>query len=175
MNDYSGITSRGILSIVLGLALVMWPHAALRYIVIFLGILLVVSGAISLLSYFNHKQKAGSAAGKMPIGPILSIIVGTILLIFPAFFVSIIMYVLGAFLVFAGVAQIILLSHTKRQGEALPFSYYIMPIVILIAGIVVLLNPFASATGLLIFFGIMVIIYGIIELFNAYNFKRWAQ
>ena len=80
-----------------------------------------------------------------PIVSLGSLLFGLWLMISPAFFVGILMYVLGAVLVFAGISQIAHLL-SARSYAAVPFGYYVMPVLILLAGLVVLANPFAAAT-----------------------------
>lgn len=80
------------------------------------------------------------------------------------------MYCLGFLLVLGGITQIISLVNIQRN---IPISlyYYITPILILIAGIITVLNPFETQDAILIMFGICAIIYGITELVNYYKLK----
>ena len=86
----------------------------------------------------------------------------------PEFFTAFFMYCLGFLLVLGGITQIISLVNIQRN---IPISlyYYITPILILIAGIITVLNPFETQDAILIMFGICAIIYGITELVNYYK------
>jgi len=74
-------------------------------------------------------------------------------------------------LVFAGISQIAgLLS--ARSHAVVPFGYYVMPVLILLAGLVVLANPFAVAAVPFIILGVSSTVYGITELINIYKFRK---
>jgi uncharacterized membrane protein HdeD (DUF308 family) len=92
-------------------------------------------------------------------------------MISPAFFVGILMYVLGAVLVFAGISQIAHLL-SARGYATVPFGYYVMPVLILLAGLVVLVNPFAAVAVPFIILGVSSTVYGITELINLYKFRK---
>ena len=53
------------------------------------------------------------------------------------------MYVLGAVLVLAGISQIVNLS-AARSWTVVPGGFFVIPVLVLIAGIVVLFNPFTG-------------------------------
>ena len=88
--------------IVLGLVLVLWPEAAVTYLVITIGICFIIPGLFSLLNYFTREKVEGELSPMFPIDGAGSILFGAWLVIMPQFFVSILMYVLGALLVLAG-------------------------------------------------------------------------
>ena len=83
-------------------------------------------------------------ASRFPIAGLGSLLFGLWLMIMPAFFVGILMYVLGAVLVLAGISQIVNLS-AARSWTVVPGGFFVIPVLVLIAGIVVLFNPFTAA------------------------------
>ena len=106
-----------------------------------------------------------------PIDGAGSILFGAWLVIMPQFFVSILMYILGALLVLGGVQQIISLV-SARKWSVVPFAFYIVPVLILITGIMILAYPFGAAANTFVIFGVASLIYGISELINWYKFRR---
>ena len=106
-----------------------------------------------------------------PIVSVGSLLFGLWLMISPAFFVGILMYVLGAVLGFAGISQVLQLV-SARGWTQVSFGYYVMPVLILIAGLVVLLNPFAAATVPFIILGVSSIVYGITDIIIGIRFRR---
>ena len=166
MMNYSVI--RGICAVVIGLLLVVWPETAILYLVIAIGALFLIPGLVSIVSYVMNGRKL-----RMPF-PIVSVgssLFGLWLMISPAFFVGILMYVLGVVLVFAGISQIITLLNT-RSWTPVATGYFVIPVLVLLAGMVVLLNPFAAATIPFIILGISSTVYGITELIHIYKFRR---
>ena len=164
--NYSVI--RGICAVLMGLLLVTWPEAAIVYLVIAIGAVFFVPSLFSLVGYFTTGRQEGAM---FPIVSIGSLLFGLWLMVSPAFFVGILMYVLGVVLVFAGISQIIQLVNARGWTLVAP-GYYIMPVLILLAGLVVLLNPFAAAAIPFIILGVSSIVYGITDIINQLRFRK---
>lgn len=92
-------------------------------------------------------------------------------MIMPEFFVNILMYILGALLVIAGIQQIAMLV-SARKWSTVPFGFYIMPALILLTGIMIIAYPFGAAANTFVIFGVASIFYGVIELINWYKFRQ---
>ena len=159
---------RCVSAIAIGLLLMVWPEAAIIYLVIAIGAMFFLPSLFSLVGYFMKGRQLGMY---FPIISLGSLLFGLWLMVSPAFFVGILMYVLGVVLVFAGISQIATLLNA-RSHTVVPLGYYIMPVLILLAGIVVLANPFAAASVPFIILGVSSAIYGITELINIYKFRK---
>lgn len=164
---------RSMFALVLGLLLVLWPDAAINYLVITIGVLFFVPGLFSLISYFANGKRAGESS-VFPIAGIGSILFGLWLIIMPSFFVNILMYVLGFILVLGGIQQIASLV-SARKWTSVPLAFYIVPTLILVAGVVVLANPFKVASGAFILLGISCLVYALSELFNGFKFTKKVE
>ena len=89
----------------------------------------------------------------------------------PGFFIGILMYVLGALLVLGGVNQLVgFLS--VRSYVHVPAGMYVLPLLILAAGVVVLFNPFEAAEVPFIFLGASAVVYSLTDLFRLIRFRR---
>lgn len=170
MKTINNAILRSALAIVLGLVLILWPEATINYLVIIIGILFILPGLISMIAYFT-RNKDGETSSIFPIEGAGSFLFGLWLVIMPQFFVNILMYVLGILLIIAGVQQIVSLV-SARKWTAVPFGFYVIPVLILLAGILILSNPFQVAANTFMFLGIAAIIYGASELFNWFRFKK---
>lgn len=159
---------RCVSAIAIGILLMVWPEAAILYLVIAIGAMFFLPSLFSLIGYFTKGRQMGMY---FPIVSLGSLLFGLWLMVSPAFFVGILMYVLGAVLVFAGIAQIASLI-SVRSHSVVPFGYFVMPVLILLAGLVVLLNPFAAAAIPFIILGVSSTVYGITELINIYKFRK---
>lgn len=169
MRTLSNSILRSACSLVIGVLLVVWPEAAMIYLVITIGVLFLIPGLISLLGYFAHRT--GEVRQMFPVAALGSALFGLWLMIMPAFFVGILMYILGAFLVLAGI-QLIAGLVSARRGSIVPAGFFIIPVLVLLAGILVLLNPFATASVPFIILGVSCIFYGLSDLINYYKFRR---
>lgn len=159
---------RCVSAIVIGVLLMVWPEAAILYLVIAIGVMFFLPSLFSLVGYFMKGHQAGMYFPVISLG---SLLFGLWLMVSPAFFVGILMYVLGAVLVFAGISQIVTLL-SARSHSAVALGYFVMPVLILLAGLVVLVNPFVAATIPFFILGVSSTIYGITELINIYKFRK---
>ena len=155
-------------AIAIGLLLMVWPEAAIVYLVIAIGAMFFLPSLFSLVGYFMKGRQVGMY---FPIISVGSLFFGLWLMMSPGFFVGILMYVLGAVLVFAGISQIMQLVNARGWTQVAT-GYYIMPVLILLAGLVVLLNPFAAAAIPFIILGVSSIIYGITDIINLLRFRK---
>ena len=119
---------RCICALVLGVLLVAWPEAAILYLVITIGALFLVPGLFSVFGYLTRGKQNGMS---FPIAGLGSLLFGLWLMIMPAFFVGILMYVLGAVLVLAGISQIVNLS-AARSWTVVPGGFFVVPVLVLI-------------------------------------------
>lgn len=168
MKAVSSAVVRGILTVLLGLALIIWPEEAIKYLVITIGILFILPGLFSIIAYFTHSREFSTA--RFPIEGAGSILLGIWLVAMPAFFVNILMYILGAFLLLASIQQFLTLFRARKY-YGVPWGFYVVPSLLLILGIIILLNPFETASVVFILFGGAIFVYGISELVTWYKFR----
>lgn len=170
--NFKGAVYRAILSIILGLVLVIWPGTALKYIIMLIGLLFLITGLIAfIISNRNREERQKSL---IPFSGIGSMALGLLLLCLPSTFATIFMFILGFILVIAAVGQFVTLAAARQFGYVSPVSY-LFPILILIAGIIVLFDPFTSAESVFILFGITAIFYGVTDLINQYSIRRMRK
>lgn len=164
----SNVWVRGIFSIIIGVLLVMYPGAASVYFVMAIGAMFFIPGVIALVAYLMNRSKQEAVFPFMGLG---SLLFGLWLLIMPGFFVFILMYVLGALLVLAGLNMLTGLVNARRYTN-IGIGFYVIPVLVLIAGIVVLFNPFQTAELPFIVLGVSSIVYALFDMLNAYKFRR---
>ena len=162
---------RILFALVIGLVLVLWPNTAASYIVITVGVAFLIPGVISLFGYFGRKKSEDGVSPRFPIEGVGSLLFGLWLIVMPEFFADVLMFLLGFILVIAAVGQFVTLAAARQFGYVAPISY-LFPVIILIAGIIVLFDPFSSAEGVFILFGATLIFYGITDLVNQYAINK---
>ncbi len=159
---------RCVCAVLVGVLLVAWSDAAPKYLVMAVGALFLLPGIFTVVTYLLKGRNIGMPFPLMSIG---SGLLGLWLMIMPDFFISILMYVLGAVLVFAGISQVVNLV-SARGWTQVPAGYYIVPILLLAAGLVVLVNPFAAAAIPFMIVGVSCIVYGVSALVNQIRFRK---
>lgn len=171
MRSINGAVLRSAFAMVLGFVLVLWPEAAITYLVITIGILFILPGLFAILSYFTRPKNENGEKPMFPIEAAGSVLFGAWLVIMPEFFVNILMYLLGALLVIAGVQQLVSLI-SARKWSNVPLGFYLMPALILITGVMIFAYPFGAAANTFVIFGVASIFYGACELINWYKFRK---
>ncbi|MBQ8594079.1 MAG: DUF308 domain-containing protein [Bacteroidaceae bacterium] len=163
---------RGITSLLIGCILVFWSQRAITYLVMAIGCLFLIPALLSLFSYLIARSKGKEVRfGWTQMVNVGSILFGGCLLLNPLFFEKTLMYALGAILVYAGLSEII--SFTGfRQWTRVPGAFYVVPVLIILLGIFILVNPVESANLPFILLGIGGLVYGFSELVSAVKFRR---
>jgi len=171
MRTLSNSILRSVCSLVIGVLLVVWPETAMIYLVITIGVLFFIPGLILLLDYFTH-HRTEEVRQMFPIAALGSVLFGLWLMIMPVFFVSILMYILGFFLVLASTQLICNLVAVRRSYVDVPAGFFVIPVLMLLAGILVVFNPFETASVPFIILGVSCICYGLSYLINYYKFRK---
>lgn len=181
---------RAVCAIVVGVLLIKFPDNTVTGITIAIGVLFLVSGLISALTYVQARRHAGDykiydaegrlVGGERPTFPLVgigSIILGLLLAITPTTFVSVLMYIMGIMLVLGAVNQYMALLAGRRYGR-IGVWYWFMPTAILLTGLYVMIKPLAPLATAMLVLGWCMLLYGVAELANAlkfFNDKRRLQ
>jgi MFS family permease len=158
---------------------------------VWMGVLFLVSGLISCVTYFWAKRNVSEykiydaegnlVAGEQPTFPIVGIgsaILGLILALTPTAFVSALMYIIGAILILGAINQYMNLIGARRYGSV-SFWFWVMPTLILLTGVYVMVKPLAPLATAMLVLGWCTLVYGVVELINAMKFyndkKAWLK
>lgn len=159
---------RAICALVIGLVLVLFPDQAGDYFVITIGIVFLVPSLIGIIGYFAQNAEMRQ---RFPIEGVGSLLFGLWLIIMPGFFADLLTFVLGFILVMGGVQQIASLS-AARRWMPVPGGFYVVSVLILIAGLFALFNPTGVRSTAFIIIGISSLVYATSELINWFKFTR---
>ena len=173
---------RAISAIIIGTLLILYPDNTVTGITVAIGLLFFVSGIISVLTYVQARRHASDYKiydaegrlinGQQPTFPLVgigSVIFGLVLAVTPTTFVSALMYIIGILLVLGALNQFIALIAGRRYGHISPW-YWILPILIFLAGLYVMIKPMAPLNMAMMVLGGTLLVYGIAELINALKF-----
>ncbi len=175
---------RAICAIVTGILLVNNPDNTVRGITIAIGIMFLISGVVSCVTYLNARRNPINAevydsAGRLlvpsrppfPIVGIGSILLGLILVIIPDVFVTSLMYGLGALIILGAINQFMTLVSVRRAFRV-PIWFWIGPSLILVVGLFVIIKPMETASLPLLILGWCLLFYGVTECVNAFKIYR---
>lgn len=159
---------RTICALVIGLVLVLFPERAGEYLIITIGIVFLVPSLIGVIGYFTQNAEARK---RFPVEGIGSLLFGLILIVMASFFANFMTIALGFILVMGGIQQISSLS-TARRWMPVPVGFYIVPVLILLAGLFALFNPTGAQRTAFIIIGVSSLVYAVSELMNWFMFIR---
>ncbi len=173
---YRSITLRALSTLLIGALIIAFPLNATKYLVMSIGLLFLVPGVVSMLTYFIHKHKDKVAAKKetqekeddeeeekkdeegdkkedkkkqTPYFPTIGLgssLFGLLLLAFPSSFKDILVYLLGAFAVVAALVQAVNTYKLGKVYKTSPAMYVISALIGLAGVVVIYLNHYVLTT-----------------------------
>lgn len=171
------VVVRSLCVILLGVLMVVMREAFMPLIVQFIGAAFMLSGAISLFNiYVIYKRGLAKAFDLVVLAfvGIAGVGLGAWLLLSPAFFLSLLMTLLGLLLLAAGFYQLITLMLAHRR-VGVPFIMYVVPLLLLVAGVVVLSAPFEAAGVPFLIVGVAAILSGLSDFASALYIARRSR
>jgi uncharacterized membrane protein HdeD (DUF308 family) len=161
----------GAVAVILGVVLLFWPAKTLSVMAVLLGIYFVIAGIARLaIGIFSRGISGGIRVLSLVFGALL-IFVGVLALknssAAAATLVIFAIAFIGVGWIIEGVVVIAESARAASSGWAIAFG-----ILSIIAGIVVLVLPAASATFLLLFAAVALIVIGIVGIVRAFTFGR---
>ena len=168
MKVLQGSAFRAICSIIVGALLVKYREQTVTWITNAMREFFFLSALISCL--INLSQTLGTKP-QFPIAGIGSIILGIVLAMMPATFITGLMYVLAAILIVGALNQFFTLASATRFAR-IGLVWWLMPSLVLLVGIIAVVRPSTIASAPLFVIGWCMMLYGMIECINAIKIYR---
>lgn len=185
---------RAVCAIIVGVLLIQYREQTVTWITIAIGVLFFLSGVISLASYWAAKRNAEKMQGqllsdsngkpimgmipKFPLVSVGSLILGLLLALMPQGFIAWLMFILAFILILGALTQFANLASAAKMGRV-GILFWLFPSALLLLGLLAIIKPSAIASAPLFIIGWGMLIYGVVELLNAFkvsNNKRiWLK
>ncbi len=185
---------RAVCAIIVGVLLIQYREQTVTWITIAIGVLFFLSGVISLASYWAAKRNAEKMLGqilsdsngkpimgmipKFPLVSVGSLILGLLLALMPQVFIAWLMFILAFILILGALTQFANLASAAKMGRV-GILFWLFPSALLLLGLLAIIKPSAIASAPLFIIGWGMLIYGVVELLNAFkvsNNKRiWLK
>ena len=185
---------RAVCAIIVGVLLIQYREQTVTWITIAIGVLFFLSGVISLASYWAAKRNAEKMQGqilsdsngkpimgmmpKFPLVSVGSLILGLLLALMPQVFIAWLMFILAFILILGALTQFVNLASEAKMGRV-GILFWLFPSALLLLGLLAIIKPSAIASAPLFIIGWGMLIYGVVELLNAFkvsNNKRiWLK
>ena len=160
----------GVLGVLAGILVVVWPGITLLVLAALLGINLVIGGVISTVTSVTGDQTAGERTLGIIAG-LLSLLAGVIVFARPARSLAVIGAIIGAFWVVGGIAEFI--SGLTGSSEHRAISI-LSGLLTTVAGVVILAWPAVSLVTMTWVAGIWMVVYGVLRLIMGLRLPKTA-
>lgn len=166
--SWGWVLTFAILTLILGILVIAWPHATVKLVALLFGLQLFVGGVFALVRTFTRAGE-GSRALSALLG-ILGILIGIFVLRHLFETVVILVALLGAYWVLAGIIELVVaLDHKGAPGRGVSLA---MGALGFVAGVVLLSWPAPTLLVLVWVLGIWLIVYGLIGIAGAFIVRR---
>lgn len=157
-----------IISIIIGLLFIIYPDISIKTIGIIIAIYMIIHGII--LCIFNFQTRDIFYPIDSLFGGIILIILGIVIILKPTHLTSLLTIILGVYILASSITNIRLSIDLK--DEDIPWILMlIIGIIDLLAGLVIIINPFEASISLTIFIGIMLIVHAICNITDIFTLK----
>ena len=159
------LTILSVASLVLGILLLFFPNTSGLIICRICALALIVFGALHVVLYFVRDLSANIFRHDLAIG-IVCLLVGVYLFLRPQILMSVLPAVLGLALLADSFLRLQKAFDLVRMHESHWWVVLLLAVATGIFGIVILANPFAAASALLMFIGIGLLVNGFSDLWT---------
>ncbi len=160
--------------IIAGIILVLNPANALIIFSYIVSGFIIATGLMSFYSY-QRAKKLGVQPGFGMVYGILSIIVGFILILLPELLASILPVILGVVITISGSFKVQFALSLKQYNQKAWVSSLVMSILMIIAGLFLIFNPFTTASLLTLVIGIVILLFSILDLISTVIYKFFTK
>lgn len=160
-----------VLYIALGLVLLIWPGISRDLICLSFGLLLLIYGIITIISFFVHDSRLGTFRFELILG-IVAAAAGLLFLIKPEFVKSVIPIVLGIYIIIDA------LLNLKRSLELHSLQYgrwwviLVLSLVSVALGVLILFQPGMTVDVLTMVIGGVFVYNGLSDLWSIFKISR---
>jgi len=158
---------QGIVFLLLGILFVAFPDKILMGISIYLGIVMLVPGVVMIATPLARRE--GSASPALLTEGVLLTLFGLLFIFRPEMVGKLLALFVGIWMIGAGIMQVAGSAAKKSMGWKYWWVQFLAGILLLIAGIVILFNAFSVSVALMIWFGVIMIIFGVYYLVLAFT------
>jgi uncharacterized membrane protein HdeD (DUF308 family) len=156
---------QGILALVLGIALLVWPGVTLLLLVTFIGVYWLGTGILTIFSAFTDRSRWG---WKLLSG-VLSILAGLVVLFYPLYSAVLLPALL---IIFIGIWGLVIgLISLVQAFRGAGWGAGVLGALSIIIGMLFLANPLVSAALLVLLVAVLAIIGGIVAIFLAFRLR----
>ena len=165
---------RALCLLLTGILLVCVSDEAPRWITIFIGILLSLSGLVSLFSLLR-KDVGRRELYLYPVLGVVTLALGLFMVLRPTLFNTLLLFLLAGLLVLVGLIQAYSRIRMQRMGIQISWATYLVPLLTIGAGIYVFLCPGEASSVPFIILGAAYVMHAAMEIWSTLDLHRWQK
>lgn len=174
MKSISSYLLRSLCTLMVGLLLILNPDTPILLIQV-IAALFALSGLYAIITNIIARfNRNAEIRPSFPIVGIGSLLFGVILGLYPEKFLQVLMYLLGAMILLLGVGQLIAVFHYRRLAP-LKWSVFVIPVLLILAGIFVLVYYHEAAALPFTILGVCCIFNGLSDLFYGLRLRHYES
>lgn len=162
---------RALIYLVFGISIFLFPRAIFQFSVYLISFYLLISGGLNLITAFRLRRQSPFYTSDLTSG-LFKIVAALFVLLFARGIVSILPLFLGMLLLVYGVFKFIQTHNHRQFVNVVPWSGFIYSILIIIAGLLLLFNPFRSVLLGFQVFGVVLILMSIGEIIDWWQIQH---
>lgn len=158
-----------IVFVIMGFVLILEPKTSLTVISYILCIVLMANGVYQILTEYKNTNQMSLLDGFT--GGILSFVLGIFILLKPVALSLLVCFALGIWIIISSSYKFRISMILKIQEEPIWLLTLILSILTMVCGVLLLLNPLGGILTIAQIIGILIIIYSVIDIIEAFIFK----
>ena len=167
INEAIGVS---IIFLLLGIIFLIYPNISIQVVAYLIAFILIGSGIYLIGLEFTNRIIFFPMDTLF--NGIISVILGTIILIYPNIFQIIIPIMLGTYFILDSIFKLKFITFLRRIDNNSWILTLLLTILSIICGIVLIANPLDSSIAIALFAGIILIVYSITGIIDMLLFKK---
>jgi len=166
MNPWS-LVVRGIVAIIFGLLLVLWPGITLATLVLIFAFFALLDGIIIIIMAMIEGRKNQVWVHRVPLG-IVGIVLGALIMLWPAMSLMVLIYLVAAWALIAGIGEFTYALSIRDLSAGAKWMMAIAGVLTVILGILIFLYPIGTIAILIWILGLYLLIYGVFVMITGF-------
>ncbi len=169
-HNWWAVALRGLVAIVFGVLLFLWPVLAGLSIVLVFGAYLLVDGIGAVITAVNHRTGNKNWWITLLEG-IVSMVAGVVVFIYPGDAALILLFLIGAWAIITGIFEIWAAIHLRKEMKN-EWMLALAGVLSIVFGVLTFAFPGATALTLLWLIGAYAIVFGVLLLILAFRLRN---
>ncbi|MEX0151526.1 HdeD family acid-resistance protein [Microbacterium sp. LMI1-1-1.1] len=166
----TGLLVSGVISLVVGLLILIWPGRAAEVVVAIISIYVILAGVVNIALAIFSRARGWARIGYLALG-VLFLVAGVIafsnLGAATAWFGTFVGVLVGILWIIEGVVSLTTVSDTSSRAWTVFFA-----VVSIIAGVILLFAPLLGVVTLFLLIGFSLVVLGLFQIVRAIRFGR---